>query len=61
MGKLAIPESILHSPRNLTEYKFSKKYTDIGADHSAATKGLNHLAPFIRHNHERWDGQGYPQ
>ena len=62
IGKLAIPESILHSPRNLTniEYEFIKKHTDIGAELIAATEGLNHLAPFIRHHHERWDGHGYP-
>ena len=62
IGKLAIPESILHSPRKLTdiEYEFVKKHTDIGADLIAATEGLNHLASFIRHHHERWDGQGYP-
>jgi HD-GYP domain-containing protein (c-di-GMP phosphodiesterase class II) len=42
------------------EYEFVKKHTDIGADLIAATEGLNHLAPFIRHHHEHWDGHGYP-
>jgi putative nucleotidyltransferase with HDIG domain len=62
IGKLAIPESILHKPGKLTEiqYEFVKKHADIGADLLAATEGLGHLAPFIRHHHERWDGQGYP-
>ena len=62
IGKLAIPEAILHKPAKLTEmeYEFVKKHSDIGADLLASTDGLKHLAPFIRHHHERWDGHGYP-
>lgn len=62
IGKLSIPEAILHKPGKLTaiEYEFIKKHTDIGADLLASTEGLKHLAPFVRHHHERWDGQGYP-
>ncbi len=62
IGKLAIPESILHKPEKLTEieYEFVKKHAEIGADLIAATEGLSHLAPFIRHHHEHWDGHGYP-
>jgi len=62
IGKLAIPEAILHKPGKLTpiEYEFVKKHTDIGADLLASTEGLKHLAPFVRHHHERWDGTGYP-
>lgn len=63
IGKLAIPEAILHKPGKLTEieYEFIKKHTDIGADLLASTEGLKHLAPFVRFHHERWDGYGYPQ
>jgi polar amino acid transport system substrate-binding protein len=62
IGKLAIPEVILHKPGKLTEieYQFVKKHADIGADLLASTEGLKHLAPFVRHHHERWDGCGYP-
>lgn len=62
IGKLAIPEAILHKPAKLnrTEYEFIKKHSDIGADLLASTEGLQHLAPFVRHHHERWDGKGYP-
>jgi putative nucleotidyltransferase with HDIG domain len=62
IGKLAIPEAILHKPRRLTEaeYDFVKKHCDIGADLLASTEGLQRLAEFIRCHHERWDGQGYP-
>lgn len=62
IGKIAIPEAILHKPSKLTaaEYEFLKKHTDIGADFIATSHGLRHLASFIRHHHERWDGRGYP-
>lgn len=62
IGKLSIPEAILHKPGKLTniEYDFIKKHTDIGADLLASVEGLRHLAPFVRHHHERWDGRGYP-
>ncbi len=62
IGKLAIPEIILHKPEQLTdnEYSFLKGHCDIGADVVATSQGLRHLAPFIRHHHERWDGKGYP-
>jgi putative nucleotidyltransferase with HDIG domain len=62
IGKLAIPEMILHKPARLTkiEYEFIKRHAEIGADLVASTEGLSHLAPFIRHHHEQWDGSGYP-
>lgn len=62
IGKLAIPEAILHKTGAVTEieYEFIKKHTDIGADLLESTEGLKHLAPFVRHHHERWDGDGYP-
>jgi putative nucleotidyltransferase with HDIG domain len=62
IGKIAIPESILHKPGPLTvaEFELLKRHTDIGADFISTTRSLRHLAPFIRHHHERWDGAGYP-
>jgi len=62
IGKIAIPESILNKPGPLTatEYEIVKKHSDIGADFVATSRGLRHLAPFIRHHHARWDGEGYP-
>ena len=42
------------------EYSLIKSHADIGANLIASSKALSHLAPFIRHHHERWDGQGYP-
>ncbi|MEZ4862759.1 MAG: HD-GYP domain-containing protein [Caldilineaceae bacterium] len=62
IGKVAIPEAILHKPERLSEseYQLVQKHAEIGAELIASSQGLHHLAPFIRHHHERWDGQGYP-
>lgn len=62
IGKIAIPESILHKPGKLTdeEYELLKHHANIGADFIETSQGLRNLAPFIRHHHERWDGRGYP-
>lgn len=62
IGKIAIPEAILHKPSKLTdnEYEFVKKHAEIGAEFLETSHGMRHLAPFIRHHHERWDGRGYP-
>lgn len=62
IGKIAIPDAILHKPDRLTdsEYQIIKKHSDIGADFVESSSALSHLAPYIRYHHERWDGQGYP-
>jgi len=62
IGKIAIPDLILHKPSKLTdaEFRLIKRHPDIGADLIATSHCLCHLVPFIRHHHERWDGRGYP-
>jgi diguanylate cyclase (GGDEF)-like protein/putative nucleotidyltransferase with HDIG domain len=62
IGKIAIPESILHKPGKLTEEEFEhiKTHTVIGAELLEVSHGLRHLAHVVRHHHERWDGKGYP-
>jgi len=62
IGKLGVPERILHKPATLTEeeYALVKKHAALGGALLETVRGLNHLAPFVRHHHERWDGQGYP-
>jgi diguanylate cyclase (GGDEF)-like protein/putative nucleotidyltransferase with HDIG domain len=62
IGKMAIPETILHKPSKLTnqEFEIMKSHATIGSDFLETSQGLRHLAPFVRHHHERWDGRGYP-
>jgi diguanylate cyclase (GGDEF)-like protein/putative nucleotidyltransferase with HDIG domain len=62
IGKIAISETILHKPSKLTndEFEIMKHHAAIGAEFLETSQGLRHLAPFVRHHHERWDGRGYP-
>lgn len=62
IGKIAIPEQILHKPSSLTdtEYMLMKTHAAIGARLLEQSLALAHLAPFVRYHHERWDGFGYP-
>ncbi len=62
IGKIAIAEEILNKPGKLTaqEYDILKAHATIGAELIETSQGLRHLAPFVRHHHEHWDGRGYP-
>ncbi|MEO5952760.1 MAG: diguanylate cyclase [Chloroflexia bacterium] len=62
IGKIGISEQVLHKPSQLTteEYEYVKKHAALGAEFLETCRGLRHLAPFVRHHHERWDGNGYP-
>nr|WP_320051286.1 HD domain-containing phosphohydrolase [uncultured Desulfuromonas sp.] len=65
VGKVAIPDAILHKPARLTpqEFEIIKTHTVYGYDilrHS--TRKLLRSAAVIAHqHHEHWDGSGYPQ
>jgi putative nucleotidyltransferase with HDIG domain len=63
IGKIAIAEHILNKPAKLTaeEYEYIKTHASIGASLLESSPALRHLAPFVRHHHERWDGRGYPE
>lgn len=62
IGKIAISEAVLHKPARLTdeEYEYIKTHAALGGEFVEMCRGLRHLAPFVRHHHERWDGKGYP-
>ena len=62
IGKIAISENVLNKRGKLTqdEYEYVKRHAEIGAAFLETSHGLRHLATFIRHHHERWDGLGYP-
>jgi diguanylate cyclase (GGDEF)-like protein len=62
VGKLGISERVLLKPGRLTadERATVELHPEIGARILERVPGLAGLVPAIRHHHERWDGQGYP-
>jgi diguanylate cyclase (GGDEF)-like protein/putative nucleotidyltransferase with HDIG domain len=62
IGKVAISDDILNKPGKLSEdeWKLMKDHTIIGERILRAIPGLGSVARIVRHEHERWDGGGYP-
>jgi response regulator RpfG family c-di-GMP phosphodiesterase len=62
IGKIAVPDAILNKNGPLTEAEWRVMRTHpISSEQIAlGTEGLRHLAPILRAEHERWDGDGYP-
>jgi HD-GYP domain-containing protein (c-di-GMP phosphodiesterase class II) len=61
LGKLAIPEEILRKPGPLTEAErlVLERHPQIGF-RMLDSLGVEPVADWILHHHERWDGTGYP-
>ncbi len=61
LGKLAIPEEILRKPGPLTdpERLVLERHPQIGF-RMLDSLGIEPVADWILHHHERWDGNGYP-
>lgn len=62
IGKLGIPTEILGKPGKLTraEYETVKEHASLGGDLVKNSPSLRPIAQIIRHHHERYDGNGYP-
>lgn len=63
IGKIAIPEEILHKPAKLTEeeYAIVKTHAEIGYRILNAVEAYQNVALATLHHHERYDGKGYPR
>ena len=62
IGKIAIPDEILHKSGDLTpeEWTLMRKHPMIGQRVLDAAPALGEVAQLVRSTHERWDGSGYP-
>ena len=62
IGKIGIPNEVLHEPGKLNDeqWEIMKQHPVIGERIVARIPGLESVAKAIRHEHERWDGKGYP-
>lgn len=62
IGKIGIPEHILHKKGKLSPEEFSviKRHTEIGHDALKNIAMLDKVADYVRFHHEAVDGSGYP-
>ena len=62
IGKIGITDSILKYPSRLDDKKkrVIENHANIGGDIIGSVSSLKHLAGFIKHHHENFDGTGYP-
>jgi len=62
IGKIGVDDAILRKPGELTlaEREIMYSHPIIGTLIINGIEFLKDVRPLIRHHHERWDGQGYP-
>jgi diguanylate cyclase (GGDEF)-like protein len=62
VGKIGIPDSILQKSVRLTEEEYDeiKKHPALGVGILAPVEELAPALPAVKHHHERFDGNGYP-
>jgi putative nucleotidyltransferase with HDIG domain len=62
LGKIGIPDEILHKKGKLTEAEFSRitEHEILGIKILEPIKDFQEILPYILHHHESFDGTGYP-
>jgi putative nucleotidyltransferase with HDIG domain len=62
IGKVTVSEGILNKPGKLTRREFAsiRDHPIVGATLVSQVRGFERLMPIVRHHHERFDGEGYP-
>jgi len=62
IGKIGLPPGLLEKPGALTlaERRQMEKHSEIGERILDKVEDFAEIAKVVRHHHERWDGQGYP-
>jgi diguanylate cyclase (GGDEF)-like protein len=62
IGKIGVPDTILlkNGPLTEEEWEVVRQHPAKGAALLCKFPSLSSALPIVRHHHERWDGQGYP-
>ena len=62
IGKLAVPDEILHKPGPLDEreWEFIRQHPIVGERILRASPAFRSVATIVRSTHEHWDGTSYP-
>jgi putative two-component system response regulator len=62
VGKIAIPDAILHKPGPLLpeEWETMRSHPELGASLMEGVEQWRKARTIVRHHHERFDGTGYP-
>jgi HD-GYP domain-containing protein (c-di-GMP phosphodiesterase class II) len=62
VGKIGVPDAVLlkDGPLEGAEWEIMRRHPEWGAQLLSRVPGLRRVARIVRHAHERWDGQGYP-
>ena len=62
IGKMGLSEAILKKPAALTpeESEEIRRHPTLGEEICRPLKSMKDILPGIRHHHERWDGNGFP-
>jgi hypothetical protein len=62
VGKIGVPDAVLRKdgPLEGGEWEIMRQHPDWGAQMLSRIPGLKRVSRIVRHAHERWDGDGYP-
>ena len=62
IGKIAVPDDVLHKPGPLSDsdWNLIRQHTIVGQRILSASPALRRDGEIVRATHERWDGTGYP-
>ena len=62
IGKIGLPDAILHKPGKLSpeEFEIVRQHPAFGERICRPLRFGTEVGPIVRGHHERWDGRGYP-
>jgi HD-GYP domain-containing protein (c-di-GMP phosphodiesterase class II) len=62
VGKIGVPDAVLkkEGPLEAAEWEIMRQHPEWGAQLLRRVPGLKRVSRIVRHAHERWDGNGYP-